>query len=285
MSERTVQPQTPATSAVFGVARTLRLGASRIRYEVRAYFRQGDTLFFTFLFPVVMLLIFSVAFTSQTFGPPGEEVSSAEFYLPGLLAAGLLLSGLQNMSIDIAMERGDGTLKRLGGTPLSPVSYFIGKLGQVLITGLLQSALLITVAAVGFGVALPTDAERWLTFTWVFLLGVTTCAILGIGLAALPRTGRSATAVVIPIVLILQFISGVYISFSALPEWLQNFASVFPLKWLAQGMRSVFLPEAFAAAEPSGSWEHPLTLLVCLLWLVGGLILVRLTFRWIRKDS
>ena len=267
------------------LGRTVRHGASRIGYEVRGYFRQGDTVFFTFLFPLLMLLIFSVAFSSATFGPPGAELTAAEFYLPGMLAAGLLLSGLQNMSIDIAMEKSDGTLKRLGGTPLSPVSYFIGKLGQVLVTGILQSALLILVAATAFGVDLPTDPGRWLTFAWVFLLGVTTCGILGIGLSALPRSGRSATAVVIPIVLVLQFISGVYINFAGLPEWLRNVASVFPLKWLAQGMRAVFLPSAFESVEPSGSWGLPLIALACGIWLMAGLILVRLTFRWIRKDA
>jgi ABC-2 type transport system permease protein len=275
--------RTPAAS--FGIGRTLRLGVSRIAFEVRAYFRQGDSVFFTFLFPVLFLLIFAVAFSSQTFGPPGSEISSAAYYLPGMLAAGLLLSGTQNLAIDIAMERSDGSLKRLGGSPLSPVSYFIGKLGQVLVTGFLQAALLIAVAAIFFGVALPTEPERWLTFAWVFLLGVTTCAILGIGLSALPRSGRSATAVVIPILLVLQFISGVYIQFSSLPDWLQNIAGVFPLKWLAQGMRSMFLPEAFAAGEQNGSWDHGLTLLVTLLWLVVGLVLVRITFRWIRKDA
>ena len=139
------------------MSRVLRLGAARVGFEVRAYFRQGDSVFFTFLFPVMILLIFAVAFDAQTFGPPGAEVKAAQFYLPAMLAAGVLLSGLQNMSIDIAMERSDGTLKRLGGTPLSPVSYFIGKLGQVLVTGFLQSVLLIVVAAVFFGVPLPTE--------------------------------------------------------------------------------------------------------------------------------
>jgi ABC-2 type transport system permease protein len=136
-----------------------------------------------------------------------------------------------------------------------------------------------------FGVELPTDPGRWLTFAWVFLLGVTTCAILGIGLSALPRSGRSATAVVIPIVLVLQFISGVYIAFAGLPDWLRNIASAFPLKWLAQGMRAVFLPSDFEAVEPSGSWDLPLIALACGLWLVVGLIVVRVTFRWIRKDA
>lgn len=272
-------------AASFGLGRTLRLGLSRVGFEVRAYFRQGDSVFFTFLFPVMFLLIFAVAFSSSTFGPPGATISSASYYLPGMLAAGLLLSGTQNLAIDIAMERSDGTLKRLGGTPLSPVSYFIGKLGQVLVTGMAQAALLLAVAALLFGVALPTEPERWLTFAWVFLLGVLTCAVLGIGLSALPRSGRSATAVVIPIVLVLQFISGVFIPFSGLPDWLQNVASVFPLKWLAQGMRSVFLPDSFAVAEQTGSWEHGLILLVTAAWFLGGLILVRLTFRWIRKDA
>ena len=46
--------------------RAVRLGALRIGYEVRAYFRQGDTVFFTFLFPVVMLTIFSVSFSEAS---------------------------------------------------------------------------------------------------------------------------------------------------------------------------------------------------------------------------
>ncbi|MET1017275.1 MAG: ABC transporter permease, partial [Leifsonia flava] len=93
------------------------------------------------------------------------------------------------------------------------------------------------------------------------------------------------TAVVIPIVLVLQFISGVYLMFTMLPEWLQNIASLFPLKWLAQGMRSVFLPESFAALEQNGVWDLGWVAVNLLVWCVVGLVLCRLTFRWIRKDS
>ena len=276
----TINPPLPA-------GRTIRLGASRIAYEVKAYFRQGDSVFFTFLFPLVFLTIFSVAFSAMNFGKDasGNTITAADYYLPGMLAAGLLLSGLQNMSIDIAGEKSDGTLKRLGGSPLPVCSYFIGKIGQVLVTGLLQAALLLLVAGTVFQVLLPSDPERWLTFAWVFVLGVTTCAVLGIALSALPRSGKSATAVIIPITLILQFISGVYLPFSQLPVWLQNFAGFFPLKWLAQGMRSVFLPDSFKVVEQGGSWDLPGVLLVTAIWLVVGLVLCRVTFRWIRKDS
>ncbi len=276
-------PTTPG----FGPVRTVRLGLARVGYEVRSYFRQGDTVFFTFLFPLVMLTIFSIAFSDAEFGatPDEDPVTAAQEYLPAMLAAGVLLSGLQNMATDIAMEKSDGTLKRLAGAPLSPVSYFIGKIGQVLVTAVLQAAVLIAAAAVAFGVPLPTDAEAWATFAWVLVLGVATCAILGIGLSALPRSGKSATAVIIPIVLILQFISGVYIQFSLLPEWLQQIANVFPLAWLAHGMRAVFLPDAYAALEAGGEWNLPGVAIVCGIWLVAGLVLTRVTFRWIRKDG
>jgi ABC-2 type transport system permease protein len=275
------------TTPALPAGRTIRLGLSRVRYEIRGYFRQGDTVFFTFLFPLVFLTIFSVAFSNVNFGKDasGHAITAADYYLPAMLAAGLLLSGLQNMAIDIAGEKSDGTLKRLGGSPLPVFSYFIGKIGQVLVTGLAQAALLIVVAALAFGVKLPTDPTKWLTFAWVYLLGVTTCAILGIALSALPRTGKSATAVIIPITLILQFISGVYLQFSVLPAWLQNFASLFPLKWLAQGMRSVFLPDSFKVLEQGHEWNLTGVLIATAIWLVVGLVLCRVTFRWIRKDS
>ncbi|MEA9986866.1 ABC transporter permease [Subtercola sp. RTI3] len=280
----------PATRASsFGIGRTLRLGAARIGYETKVYFRQSDTLFFTFLFPVIMLTIFSVAFQGMGnigANPDGSGgISQAAGYLPGMIAAGILLSGVQNLGTDIAMERSDGTLKRLGGTPLPVLSYFFGKMGQVLATSLLQLALLLLVAHFAFGVDLPTEPAKWMTFAWVYLLGIATSAVLGIAISRLPRSGKSATAVIIPPILILQFISGVYLQFALLPDWLQSVASIFPLKWMAQGMRSVFLPESFAAVEPGGVWNLAGAAIALLIWLVGGLVICRLTFRWIRKDS
>ncbi|WOQ17327.1 ABC transporter permease [Raineyella sp. W15-4] len=260
---------------------TLTVGTGRIAFETRGYFRRGDQVFFTFLFPVLMLTIFATAFSSMDFGP---GVTAAGYYLPGMLAAGILLSGVQNLGIDIANERHDGTLKRLAGTPLAPASYFIGKLGQVFVTGVAQAALLLVVARVVFDVGLPTDPARWGTFAWVLGLGLVTCALLGIAVAQLPRSGKSAGAVITPVVLVLQFISGVYLPYSQLPGWLQQTAAVFPLKWMAQGMRQVFLPDSFAAAEVGGSWALASVALALALWLLLGFVAALAVFRWIRKD-
>lgn len=263
-------------------------GLRATRFELIGYFRSPDTVFFTFLFPIVLLGIFGAAFASQ--GKIGElpdgsgGVTMAAYYLPGMVAAGLLLTGVQNLAVDIAREKTEGWLRRLGGTPLSPVSYFLGKAGLVLVTSVLQVALILAFATLVFGVQLPSSGEAWGRFAWIFVLGIVTMTLLGIALSALPRSSRSATAVVLPIVLLLQFISGVYLSFNMLPTWLQDFASLFPLKWLAQGMRGVFLPEHFAALEPSGSWDFGLVALNLGVWLIVGLVLSLLTFRWVRRS-
>ncbi len=280
---RSTRRPTPSPGGVVG--RCLR----QIRFEITTYARSMDTLVFTFGFPIIMLAIFTSAFASQgTIPNPdgvGAGLSVGAYYLPGMVAAGILLSGVQNLAIDIAHEKSDGRLKRWGGTPMSPLVYFIGKIGQVIVTAVTQTALLLIVARFGLGISLPSTAEAWRTFAWVWLLGLTTSCLLGIALSALPRSGRTASAVVLPITLVLQFISGVYLQFNGLPTWMQNIASVFPLKWMAQGMRAAFLPDGFSQLEVGQAWHLSQVGVALVVWLVVGLVVTRLTFRWIRRDA
>lgn len=279
----TTAPTTPTPGAP-RLPGTLRLGLERSRYEIRGFFRERDAIIFIFAYPIIMLAIFATVF-----GQDGAEVADgvpfAQYFLPGMVATGVLLSSFQSLAISIPVERDEGGLKRLGGTPLPAAAYFLGKVGQVLVVSLVQVALLLVVAATLFDVAMPDTAALWATFAWVFVLGVATGAVCGVGFSSLPRSGRSASAVVTPVVLVLQFISGVFFTFYDLPTWMQQVASVFPLKWMAQGMRSVFLPDEAAALEPSGSWQHGATAAVLLAWLVVGLVVGVRTFRWRRRDD
>lgn len=264
----------------------LGIGLARTGLELRQFFRERDTVVFIFAYPVIMLAIFATVFGQDgaTVGPePG--IPFAQYFLPGMVATGVLLSSFQNLAISIAVERDEGGLKRLRGTPMPPTAYFVGKVGSVLVTSTVQTALLLAVAALAFGVELPTTTDRWITFAWVFTLGTAVGAVCGVAFSSVPRSGRSASAVVTPIVIVLQFISGVFFTFSELPTWMQRVAELFPLKWMAQGMRSVFLPDSAEALEVSGSWQHPMTAAVLLAYLVVGLVLGVRTFRWRRRDD
>ncbi|HST82313.1 MAG TPA: ABC transporter permease [Kineosporiaceae bacterium] len=259
----------------------LSLGLARTGLEVKEFFRQRDSFIFTFAFPVILLFIFGSVFSD----PIAPGVSFTQYFAAGMVASGVMLSSFQSLAIGIAIERDDGTLKRLRGTPMPLASYFLGKIGQVLVTSVIQMAILLTVGALVFGLKLPTDPALWLRFVWVFVLGTTAGTILGIVYSSVPRSASSASAVVSPVVLVLQFISGVFFVYSDLPGWMQTIGSFFPLKWLAQGMRSVFLPAEFEASEAAGSWQLPQMALILALWSVVGLVLALRTFRWQRRDA
>jgi ABC-2 type transport system permease protein len=170
----------------------------------------------------------------------------------------------------------------LRGTPAPASSYFIGKSILVFVSMAVQVALLLVAGVIFFGVNLPTDPMKWVTFTWLILIGSAASTALGIAFASVPKSGRGASAVVSPVVIVLQFFSGVFFVFTQLPGWMQQVAALFPLKWLTQGMRSVFLPDTYAEQEVAGSWESGRTLLVLTLWLIAGVFLAMRTFKWDR---
>ncbi|MBM6401776.1 ABC transporter permease [Phycicoccus sonneratiae] len=263
---------------------TLALGVDRTGVELKMYSREKEAVFFSFLFPILLLLLFSVIFSSQFEDSASTGMTAARYFLPGMVAAGVILTSFQTMAMSVAAERDDGTLKRLRATPMPPAAYFLGKVGLVICTSLVQVALLLLVARLAFDVPLPDTGGRWLLFAGVFALGVFGGTVLGIAYSSL-ASSRSIGAVVIGPQLVLQFISGVYIAFTDVPQWLQQVASVFPLKWIAQGMRAVFLPDALASAEMAGSWEPGRTLLVLGAWALGGLVLCLTTFTWFKRGS
>jgi ABC-2 type transport system permease protein len=185
----------------------------------------------------------------------------------------------------LAIDRDQDALKRIHATPLPATAFFAGKIVQVLIVSLTQIAILVALGVVVYQVKLPTAASAWLTFAWVFVLGTAASTSLGIATSSLLRNAKAASAILTPVVLVLQFTSGVFVVFTQLPQFLRTFSEFFPLKWLAQGMRSVFLPEQFAQAEARMSWEHGATAAVLAVWFAIGLLVAVRTFRWQRSDD
>jgi ABC-2 type transport system permease protein len=248
---------------------------TRAGVELKEFFRQRESVIFTLAFPVVLLLALGAVLHYDV----GDGVTFPQYFMAGVITAGIVGASLQNMAIHIAGERSDGTLKGLAGTPMPKSAYFFGKVVQVLAVALATIVLLLLVGVVVYRVQLPSGTG-WLTFAWVSVLGAAACTLLGITVSTLARNGRSASATVTPIALVLEFVSGVFIPFDQVPGWLQDVASVFPVKWMAQGLRSVFLPDALAVREPAHGWELGRVALVLGIWCVVGLVLCARTFRW-----
>jgi ABC-2 type transport system permease protein len=159
-------------------------------------------------------------------------------------------------------------------------SYFIGKAILVTLSMLIQVFLLLAAGVIFFGVHLPQSAHKWLLLAALLVLGGACSTVLGIAFSNVPKSGRGASAVVSPVVIVLQFFSGVFFVFTQLPHWMQQVAAIFPLKWMTQGARSVFLPDSFASREVAGNWETGRTFAIIGAWLVVGLIWAIRSFKW-----
>jgi ABC-2 type transport system permease protein len=261
----------------------LRIGLSRAGIEIKQLFRDREAFVFTLLLPMILMLVFGSVFGDQQLGSTG--ITFAQYFVAGMIASGIVYTSFQNLAIGIPQERDEGALKRLEGTPMPKGAYFIGKVGQVCVVYVLQIALLMAIGVFLFDVQMPGSAEKWAALVWLSVLGLTTWSLLGLAFSSVPKSGKGASAIVTPIILVLQFTSGVFFAYNQLPQWMQQFAALFPLKWLTQGMRYVFLPEGAAALEVVGSYEMPRVAMVLLVWTALSAILAWAFFRWRRRGD
>lgn len=260
----------------------LRVGLARGRLEIKQFFRERDSVVFSFALPVVFLALFGVIFGSDTVV---GTTTYSQLLVPSMLTLGIASTTLVNIGIWIAVDRDNGTLRRLTTTPMPRIAYFLGKIVMMVVVGMIESAILLVAGVLMYGVRLPATPEKWLTLAWVVLLAFAVCGTLGVALSSLPRSSRSAAAVINFPVLILQFLSGIFIPFNQLPDWLYTIGSFFPLKWIAQGLRAAFLPDDMAVIEPAHSFELGRVALVLLAWLVVAVVLCLTTFRWKRRGE
>lgn len=257
---------------------------SRSVVELRQFFRLPDAVFFTFLLPVLFVVIFSTIFDEDIEGPPGvDPVPFPQYFVAGMIAAGIMSTSFVSLAMSVSLEQHNGTLKRLGGTPLPKTAYFAGKIVLAVVTSALQTGIILAIGITFYDMSLPSEPGLWALFASVFVLGVSACSMLGIAYTALIRNANSAAAVVQPPYLVLQFISGVFFPYDEIPGALRLVASMFPLKWMVQGFRQVFLPDWVAVDDYGGSWQTEWVIAMLVLWFATSLVIARYTFHWDRS--
>ena len=245
------------------------------------FYRRPEQMVLTFSLPAVICILLGSIFSTKL---PQVETSTGAVIAASMLAYGILSTSFINLGISIASDRETGALRRLRGTPTTALSYFIGKIALVAIASLAEAVVLLSVGLLFFDLHLPTTAFGWFTLTWVFLLGIVSCSLLGIFISNLASNAVAAAVVTNGPAVGLQFVSGTYVPLTVLPTWMLALGSIFPVKWMAQGFRSVLLPAKMAAFEPAGNWEHWHTFFVLTAWTAGGLAACLAVFRWSDKS-
>lgn len=241
------------------------------------FYRRPEQVVMTFSLPAVICILLGSIFSDSL---PNSDATTGSVIAASMLAYGILSTSFINLGISVAADRETGALRRLRGTPATATSYFVGKIALVAIVSLAEAILLLLVGLSIFDLRLPSDVFGWWTFTWVFALGIVSCSLLGIFISNFASNAVSAAALTNGPAVGLQFVSGTYVPLMALPTWMLTIGSIFPVKWMAQGFRSVLLPPEMVAFEPAGSWEHWRIFLMLVAWIIGGSIACLSVFRW-----
>jgi ABC-2 type transport system permease protein len=241
----------------------------QVRLHQRSFWRNPESAFFNFAMPLGVLLIFGATSTNDTV-PGRTDVTVLTLFVPGILAFAVVVIAYGNLAATIALQRADGVLKRLRATPLNPSLYLGGQVVSVVATTLLISAATIALGGIVFG-ALPR-AVAIPQLLLILILGIACFAALGLAISAAISTADAAGAITNGTYLPLAMVSGMFSATLHLPRVLDVIISAFPLKALADGLRSTYDPAAHGL--PVGN------ALVLAAWTVAGIAIARRYFRW-----
>jgi ABC-2 type transport system permease protein len=242
------------------------------RFDVRAQLRNPPVVFFGLLLPVIFLLIFASIFGHSTVEFGGASIPMTAYYVPGIVALGLVSTTYVNMAMSLTVQRENGMLKRLRATPLPLGVFMFGRVVIQIGFAFLITAVLVLIGWLVFGVHLRLSAIPDIAV--VLVISAASFATLGIALAAFIPNEDSAPAITNVTVLPLYFISGVFFPLTDAPGWMTTIAGIFPIRHLAEALLGAFDP---TGAGPGIDWA---ALAIVGAWGLGGLILALRYFRW-----
>ena len=244
------------------------------RFDTLASMRNPRARFFTFMFPILIMVIFSSVFGhDKTTLVDGTRVTLAHFFVGGIMAMSVIVSAYAGLVITITTARASGVLKRRRATPVPPGIIIGGQALSTLVTAAMTSTLLLLLARVFYGVGLSVGSLAALAV--VITVGTLSFACVGYAVAGLIGSPDAAQPIVQATMFPLYFISGVWIPTSSLSPTLRHIAEVFPVEHLAAALHLATVRGSFTAAL------SPTDLIVMAAWAVGaGLFAVR-RFSWL----
>jgi ABC-2 type transport system permease protein len=252
----------------------LALLAHQARFDTLASMRNPRARFFTFMLPILLLVIFSsVLGHGKTTVVDGTHVSLARYFVAGIIAMSIITAAYAGLVITIASAREAGVLKRRRATPVPPAILIGGQALATLATAAIASILLLVVARVGYGIGFSAGSLGAMACAAV--VGTVSFACLGFAVAGVIGSPDAAQPIVQATVFPLYFISGVWIPTQSLSPTLRHIADVFPIEHLAAALHLASVRGSFSTALA------PRDLLVLGAWGIATAALAARRFSWL----
>ena len=242
----------------------------QVGWEQRQFWRNPASAAFTFAFPLLFLVVFIGINGNDRVHLPSGTVKFAQFYVPAIVAFGIISASYTNLAFSLSIRRDNGLLKRVRGTPLSATVYLSGIAGNVIVISTILTVLVTGLGVVAYGVTFP---DNYLALGLTLFVGAACFGACGAMVSTFVPNEDAAPAIVNFIIFPLLFISGTFGRVAA-TSTLGRIASIFPVFHLNKLLEGIFNPVRGGSGLQAGH------LAVLAAWFVGALTIAALRFRW-----
>ena len=251
----------------------LELTGRQVRYTNRAFWRNPASAFFTFVFPLMFLVIFtSLLGSGRVQVAQGVFLNQATYYVAAMGAFAVITACYTNIAVSVTFQRDAGILKRTRGTPLPPWIYLMGRVIHAMIVAFILVAITAAFGRLFYQADLPTGLLL-LKFIAVLAVAAASFSALGLAITAVIPNADASPAIVNASILPLLFLSGVFIPIGVdSPAWIREVGRIFPVKHFFDAFLGSFYGSPFTLA-----WHD---VVVVGLWGLVGLVLAARYFSW-----
>jgi ABC-2 type transport system permease protein len=214
------------------VTRLARVRAAAVA-DWRSFLRRRTAVFFTFFFPLMLVVIFGALVRTEP-GGGGLFTEPAAYYVPGYLALVVIFTPLSRLGSEVARHRDRGRFEKLATTPLSPAEWLLAQtVVAVAVVGLAAVAVLVLVIVLTGATVVPSPL-----LVPYLVAGIVTFCGVGAVLGAVADSQDGAIAFSNALALPLLFLSETFVPPALLPEWVGTLAALSPVTYFSRGVRA-----------------------------------------------
>ncbi len=167
------------------------------------------------------------------------ELKTRNFMVPGIAGLLLMIITLILTSLAVVKEKEIGTMEQLIVSPIKPYQMILGKLIPFTILGMVAVIIVITAMRIIFNIPVRGSIVLLFASSFIYIL-----SLLGLGLlvSTVSKTQQQAMMIAIFAVMMpMVFLSGFSFPVENMPEVIQVFTHIIPLKYYMVIIRGIVL--------------------------------------------
>jgi ABC-2 type transport system permease protein len=246
------------------------LALRQMRFTNKAFWRNPAAAFFTFVFPLMFLVIFTAVIGGGKSQVQGVRFDEHRYFLVAMMSFAVITACYTNLAMGITSQREQGILKRIRGTPMPAWLYLASRVAFSTLVALL---LVVISGLFGFAVYGTTAPALFWQFVVTLIAGAATFSAIALAITAAIPHEDAAPAIVNGLIFPLLFLSGIFFPIpDSAPAWITTIGRIFPIRHFADAMRASFFGTPFRF-----DWSDVVVIAV---WGVAALLLATRYFSW-----